>query len=205
MQQSIDDNMSDADRQKWDARYAAGSHSDLAEPCGVLAQHINLATVGRALDVACGAGRNALFLARQGFVVDAVDISSVGMALGQQAAQAQQLSVTWHAMDLLDAPRLPGSDYDLIVMCHFIAPELLAQLPGRLAPGGVLMVEQHLQWSDPVGGGLRGPGSKRFRVAPGSLLAQLQAADQSLQTLVEQEGLVGSAALARLVMRKPEP
>lgn len=207
MQLSIDINMSEADRKKWDARYAAGAHSDLEAPCGVLAQHINLAPVGRALDVACGAGRNALFMARRGFAVDAVDISDVGMALGRRVAQQQQLAITWYCMDLLDRPALPAYGYNLILMCHFIAPELLARLPAHLAAGGVLMVEQHLLWSersDPVAGGLSGPRSERFRVAPGALRTCLQQADPSLQMLAEEEGLVGSAALARVVVRKPE-
>jgi len=202
VQHGVDNSMSEADRQKWDARYTAGSHSDLTEPCGVLAQHLGLAAVGRALDVACGAGRNALFMARQGFEVDAVDISSVGLALGRRVAAQQQLHISWHCMDLLEAPRLPRADYNLIVMSHFIAPLLLAQLPQHLAAGGVLMVEQHLRWHTPVAGGLSGPGSERFRVAPGSLRNCLQQADASLQVLVEEEGLVGSAALTRLVVRK---
>ena len=206
--------MSDADRQKWDARYAAGSHSELSQPCGVLRQHLYRARRGRALDVACGAGRNALHLARSGFKVDAVDISSVGMDIGRQAAQAEQLSIQWHCVDLLDDPQLPGADYDLILMCHFVAEKLLARLPQLLAPGGVLMVEQHLQWQPPPAGGLTGPQSQRFRVAPGSQAALLLQAEPQLQVLVEEEGLVQQeegapdeqkqAALARLVVAKPE-
>ncbi len=198
--------MSEADRQKWDARYASGAHSDVAQPCGVLKQNIHLAPLGRSLDVACGAGRNALFMARQGYTVDAVDISSVGLAVGERLAQQQALDINWHCVDLLADPELPHGNYQLILMCHFIAPQLLAQLPARLVPGGVLMAEQHLQLgksSQQPPAGLSGPSSARFRVAPGSLWRTLQQADPALELLVAEEGLFETAALARVVVRKP--
>ena len=78
------------------------------------------------------------------------------------------------------------------------------QLPVRLEPGGVLMVEEHLQWPEPVAG----PGSGRFRVAPGSLRELLFESAPELEVVHEFEGLVENSdgepsALARLVLRKP--
>ena len=197
--------MSDADRERWNARYAAGSHADRDKPCGVLQAFMHLAPPGRALDVACGAGRNALFLARHGYAVDALDISAVALQLGAEiSTQPPTLDITWHCVDLLDAPRLPDQPYQLVLLCHFIAPRLLMQLPAHLAPGGVLLVEEHLQWPDPVAG----PGSSRFRVAPGSLRELLFESAPELEVVHEFEGLVENdngepSALARLVLRRP--
>jgi SAM-dependent methyltransferase len=200
--------MSEADRRKWDMRYAGGSHSSATSPCEVLKQHIGLAPAGSALDLACGAGRHAIYLARRGYRVDAVDISSVAIQLGRELAQAERLSIQWHSTDLLDEPELPGTGYSLILLCHFVAPDLLVQMPQLLRPGGVLMVEQHMRWAQPVAGGLAGPGSMRFRVAPGSLARLLEQTRPRLDILVEEEGLVdrddgGQAALSMLVARRP--
>jgi len=206
--------MSDADRQRWNARYAQGSHADQSRPCGVLQAHLHLAPPGQALDVACGAGRNALFMAQHGYVVDALDVSAVALELGAQAATRHGLQasvINWRCVDLLDA-RQPvdalGSarDYQLVLLCHFIAPELLRRLPEFLAPGGILMVEEHLRWPTVVAG----PGSARFRVEPGSLRKLLLSNAPDLQVEYEFEGLVPNStdpdtesALARLVVRKP--
>jgi SAM-dependent methyltransferase len=197
--------MSEADRKKWDARYAAGSHGERL-PSRVLAEHIGLISPGPALDVACGAGRNALFMARRGFTVDAVDISPVGLQLGRDAAAAAGLSIAWHCIDLLDHAQLPGSAYNLILMCHFVSTPLLAQLPALLADGGLLLVEQHLQWPHPVAAGLAGPGSACFRLAPGELLTQVQQAGPQLEIVTAVEGLMpGQAetqvAVAQVVAR----
>jgi SAM-dependent methyltransferase len=200
--------MSDADRRKWDKRYAAGSHSGVERSCEVLARHIGLAPAGTALDLACGTGRNALYLAQRGYRVDAVDISSVGLQRGREIAQAEKLPIQWHCMDLLDDPELPGTGYSLILMCHFMAADLLSCMPQLLQPGGVLMVEQHMLWPQPVAGGLAGPGSERFRVAPGGLAGLLEQTLPRLDILVREEGLVrrddgAQVALSMVVAQRP--
>ncbi|MBI5747375.1 MAG: methyltransferase domain-containing protein [Nitrospirae bacterium] len=63
----------------WDTRYLTGDYSPAKEPSRLLAQLLTLLPKGRALDIACGEGRNAIFLAKSGYEVDAVDISSVAL------------------------------------------------------------------------------------------------------------------------------
>lgn len=201
-------NNSEADRLKWNARYRSGSHAHVATPSGVLAQHIGQAQGRYALDVASGAGRNALFMAQHGYLVDALDISEAGLAIGRRAAAAQTLPIRWHQADLQAIETWPRPHYDLIVMTHFIAPVLLSRLPAALSPGGIIMVEQHLRWAQPVPGGLAGPSSARYRVEPGSVLAALLESEPALEVCVHEEGLVfGSGAqpqaLARVVVLKP--
>ena len=78
--------MSDADREKWDRRYAEAQPEQLAPPSAWLATYLSKITPGPALDIACGRGRNALLLAQHNFAVDALDISSEGLRQAGQAA-----------------------------------------------------------------------------------------------------------------------
>lgn len=191
--------MSVADRTKWDARYAQGAYAERRHPSAFLHDHIDGTGCGAALDVACGMGRNALFLAAHGFSVDAVDISAVGLERAAQAAQEQNLQVNWQCQDLLETPQFARLDYQLIIMFRFVAPMLLKKLPALLAPGGYLMVEQHLVWERPV----VGPESSRFRVQPGELalaLPGLRVLEHSEGEVVEPDG--STAALARILVRK---
>ena len=192
--------MSEGDRVKWDARYEQGAYTQRPCPSEFLRQHIGHLQPGRALDIACGAGRNALYLAQQGWQVDAIDISAVGLEHAQCAARDANLQVNWHCQDLLDHPHIPRSDYQLIILFRFVAMQLLEQLPAHLLAGGLLMVEEHMVWATPV----TGPGSNRFRVAPGTLKSCLPA----MQVIVEEEGAVvdadgSTAALSRLLVQKP--
>ncbi len=154
--------MSEADRDKWNNRYKARQGEGLAPPSPWLVTHLPKIAPGAALDLACGRGRNALLLARSGFTVDAIDISAEGLRQARQAAQRAGVQVSWLCEDVLEDAELPRRDYQLIVMVHFLAPALLKRLPGYLAPGGWLLVEEHLRWPSPV----EGP-SERFRVGPG--------------------------------------
>lgn len=174
--------MSNSDQQRWDDRYTHFSSSQKVTPAPWLVSEVERLPRGRALDLACGRGGNAIYLASQGFAVDAIDISPVGLQLARQAAEKAGETVNFICQDLLATPDVTGWQYDLIVMFHFIAPSLLARLPRVLAPGGVVMVEQHLRWPEPVAG----PSSDRFRVAPGELAELVP----ELDILVMEESLV---------------
>lgn len=192
--------MGDSDRQKWDRRYREGAYAERTHPSALLAEQIAGIPAGRALDVACGAGRNALFLAARGFEVDAVDISGEGLALGRDRARKSGLSVNWIQHDLdspLDGPE-PG--YQLILVVRYVNLPLLPRLVDLLAPGGYLLCEEHLESDAEV----IGPGNPAFRVRPGDL----EKAAAGLDICQLQEGLVTEpdgrlAALAQLVARKP--
>jgi len=190
--------MSHADRDKWDARYRDGAYQTREHPSAFLEQNADaLPAAGRALDVACGAGRNALFLARRGLVVDAVDISRVALERGR--AYAGDLPIRWIEQDLDQGFHAPAA-YDVIVNIRYVNLPLIASLIPSLRPGGVLVVEQHLSGYNEV----IGPTNPAFRVAKGDL-GQLSA---SLVVERLDEGLVEDpdarrAALARLIARRP--
>lgn len=103
-------------------------------------------TPGRALDLACGLGHNAIWLAQQGWQVDAIDISDVGLALAAQAAAAAGCStIQWIAADL-DTYVAPIAAYDLITVFRFLDRDRLPTLITRaLRPGGCLVYETFTQ------------------------------------------------------------
>ena len=145
--------MSGADRVKWDERYRAGAYAEREHPSALLAEWEARLPRGRALDVACGAGRNSLFLAATGRRVDAVDISAVALDRARDAAKARGLQVRWIEADLDDDPAaLPRERYDLIVVIRYVNAKLLKPLLERLAANGVLLIEQHVESSEDVAG-----------------------------------------------------
>jgi SAM-dependent methyltransferase len=126
------------DRERWDRRYAEGRHAD-AEPPDWL-DLLELPRSGAALDVASGTGRVALWLARRGLDVVAVDVSPVGLAELARRAEAQGLRVATLALDLESEP-LPPGPFAVITCFHYLRRELFPELAARLAPDGCLVVE----------------------------------------------------------------
>jgi SAM-dependent methyltransferase len=193
--------LSTAEREKWDERYRAGSYEGRTHPTALLEQWApRLGGRGRALDVACGTGRNALWLAEHGYAVDALDISTVGLERARAAARSRAVSVNWIAADLDDPERaLPDERYDLIVWVRYVNPRLMTALIARLAPGGVLLCEQHLESTLDV----VGPKTAGFRLRPN----ELRDAASGLTVLHYYEGPVvdpdgRTAALAQLIARR---
>jgi len=191
--------LSQSDREKWDARYRGGAYAGRRHPTALLDRFAAELPRGAALDVASGAGRNALFLASRGFTVDAVDVSAVALERLRADAAAAGLAIRGFVADLEDG--IPGSVplgdcYDLIVLVRYVNQPLMPALIERLANGGVLLVEQHLQTSLDV----VGPRSEAFRLAPNALLEAVR----PLRVHYYREGVVTDpdgqpAALAQAV------
>ncbi len=189
--------MSVADRLKWDQRYREGAYETRQHPSAFLEECApSLPAPGRALDLACGTGRNAMFLAGLGFAVDAVDISREALAIG--SARAAELPIRWLERDL-DRGFEPDFSYDVVVNVRFVNLPLLASLVAALRPNGVLVVEQHLAMPDVD---VIGPKNPAFRVAPGELAGiAAQLTIERLHEAVFQDPDGRDAALARLFAR----
>jgi SAM-dependent methyltransferase len=131
-------------RDRWNERYAQADRQWLPErPAEWLVEHEALLTGGgRALDVACGDGRNALYLAQLGYMVDAIDVSDVAIDAVRATVRARGLTMTITAcvVDLEREP-LPAGPYDVIVMLNFLQRDLFTPLAQALAPGGLLLFE----------------------------------------------------------------
>ena len=142
--------------------------------------------------------------------MDAVDVSATAIAHAANAAIARRVRVNWQCRDLLAArDPVPVSTYALIVMFRFVAPKLLPSLLFGLTPGGVLIVEEHLQWAGPER--ISGPSSQRFRVTANELSTQLTAVGVAFDVLDEFAGLIaeptddggqGKAAVSRMCIRR---
>jgi tellurite methyltransferase len=131
-------------REKWNRRYAEkGLRPFPHGPAEWLAENRSL-LVGsggrRALDVACGDGRNAVYLAELGFDVVAVDVSDVAIRTLREAASERGLAVEPRRVDL-EAEPLPVGRYDVIVQINYLQRDLFAPLARALTLGGILIVE----------------------------------------------------------------
>lgn len=157
--------MSEAERREWDRRYAECDEPIQTRPSPFLEAWLpTLPPGGRALDVACGAGRNALRLAEAGYEVDAVDISAVAVARGRSEARQRGLDLTWHVADLDDFD--PGRErYQVIVVIRYRNRDLWPRLIDALALNGWLLAEHHFKTPAPV----TGP-SETFKLEPQELL-----------------------------------
>jgi SAM-dependent methyltransferase len=131
----------------WDRRYADLDQVWSGRPNGALVAEVAGLPAGRALDVGCGEGADAVWLARQGWQVTALDVSQVALERATQAAREAGAQVTWLHSGLLDAPLSPAT-FDLVSAQY---PALL-RTPGRdaermllslVAPGGLLLVVHH--------------------------------------------------------------
>jgi len=103
------------------------------------------AACGRALDLACGSGRNALYLAELGWNVTAVDGSSVALDVLRARARERALNVDIQTADLERGEFEIGSDkYDLILDCYYLQRDLFARMQAGVPPGGMIISIVHL-------------------------------------------------------------
>jgi tellurite methyltransferase len=133
--------MARADADKWNARYREAGAATGAPSPFLTSLDALLPRAGRALDIAGGAGRNALWLAARGLAVTLVDIADEGLAQARAAAARAGVALDTVCADLEQAP-LPDGPFQVIVCVLFLHRPLFAQIPARLAPGG-LFVCQH--------------------------------------------------------------
>jgi len=199
--------VSQADQDKWNARYREGAYATRTHPTALLAEWLPKLKFREAhlpaIDVGCGTGRNAIYLARRGWRIDAVDVSEVALDHLTETANAEGLPITCIQADLEHAVHRPADlfsadRYDLAVMARYTNLPLIDTLKGALRAGGYLIVEEHLVTEADV----VGPRSPQFRVAPGALCD----AAAGLDIIAYREGIVTdpdgrSAALAQLVAR----
>ncbi len=142
----------------WDERYSESDRVWSGEPNGALVAEIAGLTPGTVLDVGCGEGADAVWLAQQGWDVTALDVSEVALERGRRAAEAAGVEVRWVLSGLVEA-ELPGFD---LVSAQYPAllrsPECDAEraLLGAVAPGGTLLFVHHTTFGSSGHGGPAG-------------------------------------------------
>ena len=178
--------MSETDQTKWDRIYT-DSPGKSAEPCEVLAAHSHLLPAGGdALDLACGRGGNALYLASRGHATWAWDVSAVAIrALSEQAGR-NGLRLNAAQRDVSAEPPAQES-FDIIVVSRFLDRTLAPATCAALRRGGLLFYQTFIR--EKVSGA--GPNNPAYRLEPNELLRLFQ----SLHLIYyHEEGNVGDTA-----------
>ena len=139
---------SDPSRERWNRRWAGEErvHASTAPSRFVVAEVAGLRP-GAALDLACGAGRNAVWLAGQGWRVTAVDFSAVALRMARGLEAERRVSVEWVEADVL-AWMPPARAYDLVCVLYLQLPAAerrtaLGRAAAAVRPGGTLLVLGH--------------------------------------------------------------
>jgi SAM-dependent methyltransferase len=133
---------------EWDARYRERDGAMWSgRPNGRLVAEVAALTPGRALDVGCGEGADAIWLAQRGWTVTAIDISEVAMCRAREASHPAGASVEWICGDALQTPFGTGS-FDLVSMQYPALPKAAGEAAVRrlldtVRPGGLLLAVYH--------------------------------------------------------------
>ena len=133
------------ERERWNAFYASRVNmyidfTDADEPHPFLSDHLALLPRGRALELAMGEGRNAIFLARQGFSVTGIDISAVAVTRSLQLCQKGDVTINAQCVDLRTIT-LPAETYDVVACFYYLQRSLFPQIINSLKPGGMVIYE----------------------------------------------------------------
>lgn len=181
------------DAHAWDARYAAAAQVWSSTPNQFVESELTTLTPGSALDLACGEGRNAIWLARQGWRVTGMDFSDV--AVDRARSLAGDVEVDWRVGDALSAP-LPT--VDLAVLAYLQLPADQRRTAVRrafeaLRPGGTLLVVAHDSIN--LGEGTGGPQDPRVLYTAEDVLADLDGLDPQV---------VRAERVARTVQKEDE-
>ena len=184
--------MSEDDRRRWDTRFAEDAllMGSAPKPI-VLAFDAALPHRGRALEIACGEGQLAIWLARRGLQVTAVDISGVALDKLRTLAAAEGIATRISVVeaDLDDGLPPLATGLDLVTCIDFYSPPVIVQARELLAPGGMLLVQVLLQ---PAGG------DSPHRAAPGEALAFAA----GLRLHFYREGVFDGRALAQVFAQR---
>ena len=187
-------------RIEWDQRYQEGSHASLdPDPFFVRAYREfvepRFKYVGRALDLAGGIGRHALYLAERGWLVTLTDVSEVALKQARRQAELLDVHIFAEQTDLTEA-QLPEDAFDLIVVFFYLERSLFLQIAAALRPGGMLIYKTYTEEQQELGGG---PTHPLHLLQSG----ELKRAFPELETLYYNE-TAADKAVAELVARRTD-
>lgn len=159
----------------WDSRYQAAELVWGGEPNRFVAAEFTATTPGRALDLAAGEGRNAIWLAQAGWQVTAVDFSTVAIDRGRSLAEHQGVTVDWIVADVRDYQPAPGA-FDAVIVAYLHLPAddlnpILTRAAQAVAPGGRILVVGHDVTN--IADGIGGPQDPAILYTPDAIAAAL--------------------------------
>ncbi len=194
-----------SDKERWNLKYEGTTYIYGKEPTAFLKEKLSLLNKGKALVLAMGEGRNAVYLAENGFDVTGVDISEVGIEKCERLAEERGVVVHSIVADLTDYD-MGKEQYNLITNFYFYDKSILAGVIEALRPGGIFIFETYSR--DHPKHSKFGPKNPDYLVKPNELLEIFK----SLRILYYEDTVTeldegmhkGKAALIRLIARKPE-
>jgi SAM-dependent methyltransferase len=162
-------------KEDWNRKHGEAGLLFGAEPNRFLVGEVAGMTPGRALDLACGSGRNAVWLAGQGWSVVAADFADVALEQARALAAERGVEVDWVEADLREWKPPPGA-FDLVVVLYLqLPPEelgpIIRQAADALAEGGTMLVVGH--HSDNLTSGVGGPKEPRVLYTPEDVAVEL--------------------------------
>jgi len=148
-------------RIEWERRHAEGSHNSVTPDTFLISAYEQfvaprLKYAGRALDIAGGVGRHAIYLAERGWLVTLMEISDVAVKQARRNAEERDLHIFAERVDLTEA-RLPASAFDLILVFFYLERSLWTQIASALRPGGILIYKTYTREQLKLGGGPTDP------------------------------------------------
>jgi len=150
--------MAEEDRVRWDKKYT-NKHPIPSKIVEVLEKYYTLVKGREALDLACGTGRNAKFLANKGFKVDALDISPVALESLQNIENIYSKEVDF------DTYQLKKNSYDLVVCTYYLNRDLFPQIQDALRVGGIFIFETFMHHEENT----KVPSNRSFLLEQGEL------------------------------------
>jgi SAM-dependent methyltransferase len=168
----------------------------VSDPCNWLVDNGRLLPrAGTALDVACGRGRNAIWLAGRGLKTIAIDRDESAVAFVNQEATRHVLPLWAQAVDLENGPPfLQPSSFDVIVVVHYLHRPLFPALVAALRPGGILVYETFTRAQAARGQ----PTNPAFLLEPGELEKRVQ----PLEIVASREGDFDDRMVASVIARR---
>jgi SAM-dependent methyltransferase len=162
-------------RERWNEKWRERLADGYDEPSRFLVSEVRALAPGRALDLACGMGRNAIWLAERGWDVTAVDYSEVALAEAKRRAAARGVEVEWILADVTEWAPEAGA-FDLVCVFYLQLPAaerrvVLAQAARAVAPHGIALVVGHDLRNLTDGWG--GPSSPDVLFTPDDVAAEL--------------------------------
>jgi len=153
-------------QQRWNQRYQDVAFSEKSSAYVLSCNQHLLKNKGTALDLACGLGANALFLAKTGYQVTAIDYAEAALTKLSDYAGDYGLSIETQCEDL-EAIKLKDSFYDVVVVSYYLQRDLFPEIFKSLKSGGVLFYQTFS--GDCIDG--NGPGNPVYRLQQGELLS----------------------------------
>jgi tellurite methyltransferase len=182
---------------KWDSRFRSEACVLGKNPSRYLVDNMDFITSlvpgRRALDIACGEGRNSIYLAKQGFQVAGLDISETGLEKGRQWMEREGVCIDFRLANLEKFEFT--EQYDLILNCNFLLRDLIPKAVGALSPGGIIVFDTLLD--SPF---VPTPHKKEFLLQPGELVRIFQEFPGVI--LAPEERLHDEMPTAKLIFRK---